>query len=177
MRARARALVCACTRACADAESTQLADLHALATAFPDTTIVLNHAGCPAGGLGSDAAKAEAIMAQWKADMTRIALDCPNVSVKVGGWGIPQLGHGLDQRKAPADSREVAALFREPYLWVVRTFGAGRCMFEGNFPVDKVSMSYTVVWNAFKRMTAEAGVADADRALLFGGTARRVYRL
>ena len=116
-------------------------------------------------------------MAQWKADMTRIALECPNVSVKVGGWGIPQLGHGLDQRKAPADSPEVAALFSEPYLWVVRTFGADRCMFEGNFPVDKVSMSYTVVWNAFKRMTVEAGVANADRALLFGGTARRVYRL
>ena len=40
---------------------------------------------------------------------------------------------------------------------------------------NKVSMSYTVLWNAYKRMTA--GLSDQDRALLFSGTAKRVYRL
>jgi predicted TIM-barrel fold metal-dependent hydrolase len=107
----------------------------------------------------------------------KIASDCPNVFIKVGGWGMPHLGHGLQARERPITSEEAANLFKEPYLWVIKTFGAGRCMFEGNFPVDKVSMSYTVLWNAFKRMTKEAGLTDADRALLFSGTAKRVYRL
>jgi predicted TIM-barrel fold metal-dependent hydrolase len=54
-------------------------------------------------------------------------------------------------------------------------FGAARCMLEGNFPVDKVCMSYAVLWNAHKKITR--GLPDAERALLFSGTAKRVYRL
>ena len=48
-------------------------------------------------------------------------------------------------------------------------------MFESNFPVDKVSCSYTVVWNAFKKLTQD--YSPADRAALFHDTATRVYRL
>ena len=70
---------------------------------------------------------------------------------------------------------EVAALLKDLYLWTIEAFGASRCMFEGNFPVDKVSMSYTVLWNAFKRITAD--FPTEDRAKLFSGTAKRVYRL
>ena len=62
-------------------------------------------------------------------------------------------------------------------MWVVKTFGANRCMFESNFPVDKVSMSYCVLWNAFKIMTKNAGLSDEERAALFSGTAKKVYRI
>jgi L-fuconolactonase len=50
-----------------------------------------------------------------------------------------------------------------------------RCMFESNFPVDRVSCSYTVLWNSFKKLTA--GNSTAERAKLFHDTATRVYRL
>ena len=150
--------------------SCQLPDLLDLAKAFPRTTIVLNHNGSPVAGLGDDAGpeaykgKQEDLLAKWKADMSRIAEECPNVYVKVGGNGLPQLGHGFDKRAKPPTSEEVAEAFKETYLWTIQTFGAARCMFEGNFPVDKVSMSYTVLWNAYKRMTKEAGLSEADRA-------------
>jgi predicted TIM-barrel fold metal-dependent hydrolase len=57
----------------------------------------------------------------------------------------------------------------------IEQFGPDRCMFESNFPVDKVSYSYTVVYNAFKRLST--GYAAAERAALFHDTAARVYGL
>ena len=61
------------------------------------------------------------------------------------------------------------------YDHCIQAFGPGRCMFESNFPVDKVSCSYTVLWNAFKRLSAE--YSATERADLFCQTARRVYGL
>ena len=48
-------------------------------------------------------------------------------------------------------------------------------MFESNFPVDKVSCSYNVLWNAFKRITD--GYSASDKATLYHDTAARIYRL
>ena len=115
-------------------------------------------------------------MAKWKEEMSRIAKDCPNVYVKVGGF-VPQLGHGFDKREKPITSEELASVVGEMCLWTIQTFGASRCMLESNFPVDKVNVSYTVLWNAYKRMTKDAGISDEDRGLLFSGTAKRVYRI
>ena len=142
---------------------------------------MLNHIGTPVAALGNvtiapgyDGKQAE-VLAAWKESMALIANECPNVYVKVGGSGIPPLGHGFESRDKPPSSAEVAALFKETYLWTIETFGASRCMFESNFPVDKVAMSYTVLWNALKRITKDAGLSESDRALLFSGTAKRVY--
>ena len=63
----------------------------------------------------------------------------------------------------------------DPIRFIIEQFGPHRCMFESNFPVDKVSCSYRVLWNAFKKMTAD--MAPTDRAELFAGTATRVYAL
>jgi predicted TIM-barrel fold metal-dependent hydrolase len=57
----------------------------------------------------------------------------------------------------------------------LETFGASRCKFESNFPVDKVSYSYQVFWNACKRLVS--GTSPSEKLALFGGVARRVYRL
>ena len=54
-------------------------------------------------------------------------------------------------------------------------FGPDRCMFGSNFPVDKGTCSYRVVWNAFKRMVT--GASEREKTALFAGTARDVYRL
>jgi L-fuconolactonase len=53
----------------------------------------------------------------------------------------------------------------------------GRCMLESNFPVDKWGVSYTVLWNTYKRLAAEMGLSEEQKAALFSGTATRVYTL
>lgn len=123
----------------------QLPDLYDLATSFPNTTIVMDHIATPVGALGDNVrapayhGKQAEVVERWKVEMTRIARDCPNVYVKVGGNALPHLGHGFDCRASPPSSEEVALAFQDTYLWTIRTFGCERCMFEGNFPVDKVS--------------------------------------
>jgi predicted TIM-barrel fold metal-dependent hydrolase len=113
-------------------------------------------------------------MAQWGRAMERLAT-CPNVVVKVGGLGQPNAALGMNERAVPPTSAEVAAII-EPFVrHVIDTFGPSRCMFESNFPVDKMSYSYGVMWNAFKRVSAPYTLAE--RADLFAGTARRAYRL
>jgi predicted TIM-barrel fold metal-dependent hydrolase len=71
----------------------------------------------------------------------------------------------------------VAATFGPAYAWTVKTFGANRCMLESNFPVDKVGVSYGVLWNAHKRFTKHAGFSLEEREALFSGTAKRVYKI
>ncbi|MEC8280290.1 MAG: amidohydrolase family protein, partial [Verrucomicrobiota bacterium] len=127
------------------------------------------------GGAPEYEGKQEEIISQWKENLVALAEKCPNVVVKIGGLLMPQLGHKLDQREVPASSEELATLFGPLYLFVIETFGPERCMFESNFPVDKVSTNYTILWNMFKRMTT--GMPDADRLQLFSGTAKRIYRL
>jgi predicted TIM-barrel fold metal-dependent hydrolase len=163
--------------------SPQLPDIVDLAKAFPGIIIVLNHVGGPLAGLGNyPGAKAydgkqEEILAKWKEEMTKVAKECPNVNVKLGGLGMPHFGSGFDAQDKPPTSEEVAKVIKDYILFTIEVFGASRCMFEGNFPVDRSSMSYSVLWNAFKRLTKDAGLSDADRALLFSGTAKRVYKL
>jgi len=48
-------------------------------------------------------------------------------------------------------------------------------MFESNFPVDKRTCSYAVLWNAYKRLAS--GSSASEKAALFFDTAKRVYRL
>jgi len=59
--------------------------------------------------------------------------------------------------------------------YCIEQFGPNRCMFESNFPVDKVSYSYNVVYNAFKRLSH--GYSADERAAMFHHTAVRVYRI
>jgi predicted TIM-barrel fold metal-dependent hydrolase len=151
----------------------QLMDLVDLAKAFPDIPVILEHAG----GLlriGPYAKKHEEVIQTWKDGMAALA-DCPNVSVKLGGFGMPIFGFGWHEQPAPPDSTEFAEKMAPFVFWCVERFGADRCMFESNFPVDRVSYSYTVMWNAFKRVTAD--FSPEQRKALFFDTAARVYRL
>ncbi len=152
---------------------TQLMELVDLAKAFPDITIILNHVGRPLG-IGPYAGKRQEVFQEWKKGIVEVAA-CPNVVVKVGGLGNPISGFDWHKRRVPPTSEELAEAAAPYYLFCIEKFGANRCMFESNFPVDKASYSYTVVWNAFKRISKD--FSEEERAALFHDTAAQVYRL
>jgi len=151
----------------------QLADVVDLARAFPDTTIVVGHVGGPLG-YGPYAGKGDEVFASWKAPISELAR-CPNVIMKLGGMMMRLAAFDYRSQPAPPSSAELAALWR-PYIEpCIELFGPERCMFESNFPVDKMGIGWASLWNALKRLAAGAS-ADEKRAL-FSGTARRAYRL
>jgi predicted TIM-barrel fold metal-dependent hydrolase len=151
----------------------QIPDVTALARAFPETTIILNHFGGPIG-VGSYAGKTQDIFAEWRTSISELAT-CPNVVAKLGGINMEVNGFGWHERPRPPSSQELTEATRHYYEFTVEQFGPDRCMFESNYPVDKVSCSYTVLWNSFKRLTS--GYSEAEKAKLFHDTAARVYRL
>ena len=151
----------------------QLDDLIGLADAFPETTIIMDHMGGRIG-IGAYADKSAEVDALWRGKIVEIAKR-PNVVVKLGGFGMRLNGFRLNEAPRPPSSEALATLWR-PYIEsCLDAFGPARCMFESNFPVDKLSCSYKVLWHAFKRIAA--GHTPEDKRLLFAGTATRVYRL
>jgi predicted TIM-barrel fold metal-dependent hydrolase len=152
---------------------TQIGELTDLARAFPDTTIVLDHLGGPLG-IGPYAGRRQEIFEQWRRDITELAR-CENVVAKLGGMVMPVNGFGFHKRERPASSDEIVAATGDYYRHMLDCFGPTRCMFESNFPVDKQSCSYQVLWNAFKKLVA--GASAAEKAALFHDTAARTYRL
>jgi len=151
----------------------QLDDLASLARAFPETTIVLNHLGFPVG-VGPYSGRRNEVFDAWKRLLRKVAIE-PNVVVKLGGLGMPLFGFDFHTRKRPAGSGEIAHAWR-PYIETcIELFGTSRCMFESNFPMDRPTCSYTVLWNAFKRI-AES-FTPMEKADLFNSTAARIYRL
>jgi predicted TIM-barrel fold metal-dependent hydrolase len=152
---------------------TQLDELTDLAGAFADTTIVLNHVGGPIG-IGPYAGRRAEVFAAWKAAIHRLALR-PNVVVKLGGMGMRVFGFDFADRPTPPTSQALADAWRPCMLECIEAFGAERCMFQSNFPVDKGTASYGVIWNAFKRIAAD--LTPAEKNALFLGTAARVYRI
>src|SRR5690554_758379 len=151
----------------------QNADFLELVATVPDTVFVLNHFGTPLGvGLYNGAR--DAIFQQWRAHMQELAHH-PNVYVKLGGLAMPDNGFNWHTGAQPPTSDELMGRQRKYYLHMIDCFGPQRCMFESNFPVDRLSLSYSVLWNAFKKMVAD--FSEAEKNALFHDTAARVYRL
>ena len=151
----------------------QLSELADLANAFPGVDIILNHVGGPLG-VGPYSGKRDQIFEEWKESITAVAA-CPNVVVKVGGLVMPVCGFDWHERQMPITSRELAQSTAPYYLHCIEQFGPDRCMFESNFPVDKIACSYTVLWNAFKRLAHD--FSPSEQSSLFHDTAARVYQL
>jgi predicted TIM-barrel fold metal-dependent hydrolase len=151
----------------------QLADMVDLARAFPQATIIAGHVGGPLG-YGPYTGKKDEVFATWKAGVTELA-KCENVVMKLGGMMMRLAAFDYRTAPAPPTSAELAALWR-PYLETcIELFGANRCTFESNFPVDKMGIGWVGLWNALKRIAA--GASAAEKLALFSGTARRAYRL
>jgi predicted TIM-barrel fold metal-dependent hydrolase len=151
----------------------QIDELTDLATAFPDTTIILDHFGGPLG-VGRYSRRQEEVFAVWQKSIAELARR-PNVVAKLGGIAMEINGYGWQHKPQPPDSETLMQASRHYYEYTIEQFGVERCMFESNFPVDKVSCSYHVLWNSFKRLSA--GYSANEKAALFHDTAARVYRL
>jgi len=151
----------------------QNGDFLALARAVPGTTMVLDHFGTPLG-VGPWVARRAEILGDWRRDITAIAA-CPNTVAKIGGMAMVDNGFGWDTAGRPPTSDEFVGAQREFYLHTIDAFGPQRCMFESNFPMDRMSLSYRTLWNAFKKIAA--GFDDAEKSALFHDTAARVYSL
>ena len=151
----------------------QLPELAAFAQAIPDLTIISNHIG----GLmrvGPYANRDTEVLATWRRGIAAVAA-CPNVVMKLGGLGMPRLGFDWHTRQKPIGSEELAKAMAPLLTYCIEQCGPNRCMFESNFPVDKVSFSYNVLYNAFKRLSK--GYSATERAAMFHDTAVRVYRI
>jgi predicted TIM-barrel fold metal-dependent hydrolase len=151
----------------------QLPDVIDLARAFEGTTIVLDHVGTPLGR-GSYAGKLAERFPIWRDNIKELAKS-PNVVVKLGGLAMAFCNFPSFLAEPRAPSEQLAKEWG-PYIETcIEAFGAERCMFESNFPVDMGSCDYRTLWNAFKRIAA--GASPAEKTALFSGTATKVYRL
>jgi predicted TIM-barrel fold metal-dependent hydrolase len=134
--------------------ASQMADAARLAADNPDITFVLQHAGMledlsPAGRTA------------WRDGMKRLA-DQPNIVSKLSGLGT------FIHRNDPAHIKDVV-------LETVAMFGADRCLFGSNFPIEKLWTSYAELVTAHR--VAIASLPEADQTAILSVTACRVYRL
>ena len=151
----------------------QIGDATALARAFPGTGICLNHIGGPLA-IGNYAGKRQEVFDIWSKSIRELAT-CQNVVVKLGGMAMRINGWDFHEQADPPSSDALAAAWK-PYVDVcIEAFGANRCMFESNFPVDKGSYGYQAFWNACKILAKDA--SGSEKTDLFSGTAARFYRL
>ena len=152
----------------------QIPELTQLARSFPNTQIILNHIGGLVANTRTYRDHAAQAVAQWQTDMTELA-SCPNVLVKLGGLGMAYVNYGLHTLDTPAPSHELAKIWGPLLKFCIDQFGPDRCMFESNFPPDRDSVDFHVLWNAFKRIASE--YSENEKHDLFFGTAARAYRL
>ena len=146
---------------------TQLGELVEVARRHPDLPMIVNHIG-GAIGIGPYAGRRDEVFSDWRAGMVELGR-CANVRVKLSGLGMRVFGFGFGDRPQPPSSSDLAAAWA-PYIEAcIEIFGADRCMFGSNFPVDKGTCSYRVLWNAFKRIVA--GASEREKQALFAGTA------
>ncbi len=153
---------------------TQLRDFLDLARSAPNTTVILDHVGGPLGHGASFRGRRDEVYESWQRDIAALA-ESPNVYAKLGGLAMPDSGFGWHEAARPPSSDDLVAAHARYYLHTIDCFGVNRCMFESNFPVDKLSVSYPVLWNAFKKIVAD--FSDDEKQALFYGTAANVYRL
>lgn len=151
----------------------QLPDLIDLARSFPETPIILDHVGTPLG-LASYQGRREERFPIWRENISQLAA-LPNVQVKLGGLAMAFCNFPSFLQSPAASSTQLAAEWRPYVETCIELFGAQRCMFESNFPVDLGSCTYPVLWNAFKILAKQ--YSPEEKSALFSGTAQRVYRL
>ena len=148
-------------------------DFLELARAVPECTMVLDHFGTPLG-VGVYRGARDEIFNEWKKEIAAIA-KCENVYAKLGGLAMPDNGFGWDKAERPPTSDVFVAAQEKYYLHTLDCFGPERCMFESNFPVDRLSISYPVLWNGLKKIARRYN--GAEKHALFYGTAEKIYRL
>jgi predicted TIM-barrel fold metal-dependent hydrolase len=151
----------------------QIDEVADVAAAFPGLTIVLCHFGSPVLG-GPNAKRQDEVFLEWRESMRRLSVH-KNVRVKLGALPVRRTGPGKEAGGPPLSSTDIATAWRAYVDVCLDLFGAGNCMFESNFPVQKRWCSYPVFWNACKKLAS--GASSDEKAALFAGTAARTYRI
>lgn len=126
----------------------------AVAAAFPDTPIVLNHTGFPWD-------RSPEGLAAWQRAMEAIARQ-PNVWLKVSEFGL---------KDQPWDYESNCTIVRT----AISIFGIHRCMFASNFPVAGLRVDYDTLVRSVSRMLGDFSYAERHR--FFVGAAVEFYRL
>lgn len=144
-----------------------------LARAVPETVMILDHFGTPLG-VGRFAGQRDEIQSAWREDMADLA-QCPNLRAKLGGLNMPDNGWGWEKNETPPSSDDLLNAQGDWYHHTIDCFGPSRCMFESNFPVDRTSVDYHVLWNFFKKLAHPFD--EEEKNALFAGTARATYGL
>ena len=106
--------------------------------------------------------------------MMRLAV-FPNIKVKLGGLGMKVCGSKFYLNSKPPTSDQLSELWKSWFFETIDLFGIDRCMFESNFPVDKGSCSYGVLWNAFKKISAN--FSNSEKNKLFYQNAKETYNI
>lgn len=161
--------------------STQLQDVIALAKQFPETSIVLDHFGTPAGLFGPvgkttglTKTARENILFQWKEDIAELS-QYANVYTKMSGLFMPVLGHQFHKNNSIASKTEIFDLTHPIITHVLQHFGAYRVMFASNFPMDSVSTSLVNLIDGFSDVVA--AYDPYALAQVFHHTAKQFYRI
>lgn len=149
-----------------------IVELAELADAFPNGVFVLDHCGGPLG-IGPYQGKRDEVFSEWSKAVSDLSKR-KNVFVKIGGLNMQLNGFAWETKAKPPTSEQLAQATKPYYLHCIEQFGVDRCMWQSNFPVDKVSCSYDVLWNSFKRITS--GFSADEKAWLYHDTAAKVYR-
>ncbi len=149
----------------------QLPELCNLADAFPDTTIVVNHCGGP---VGVNAYATDDRFGRWRRAISEVA-QRPNTQMKLSGLAAKRIGLGLENRTTPATATELAAVWK-PYVEAcIEAFGAERCIWGSNYPVEASLCDYGTLIDAYK--ISAAACSDAEKRAIFSGNAARIYSL
>lgn len=151
----------------------QIPALTQFAQAVPEVTIIFDHFGGPLG-IGPYEGRRQEIYAQWRRDVEDLA-KCSNVVAKIGGMAMPVNGWGWHKRATPATSDELVTAQGDYYAHTIDCFGSNRCLFESNYPVDKQSISYPVLWNALKKIAKS--YSEEEQEAMFYGNSKAIYRL
>jgi predicted TIM-barrel fold metal-dependent hydrolase len=125
-----------------------------LARAYPETQIILNHAGLPAD-------RSQEGLAAWKRAMATLA-QCPNVAVKISGIGVP-------------GAQWTAEANRDIVLTIIELFGRDSTMFASNLPVDSLCATFDEIFGGFREIVADFSAADQRK--LFCDNATRIYNM
>mgnify|MGYP000107517047 FL=1 len=158
----------------------QLHEMDALARAYPTTQIILSHMGTPMGamgpfaGYGESPAEREQIIKEWQEGMARLS-ENKNVVVKLTGLFIPKLGWGFHNRAQPPSLNEIVDKLKPLVDFTINQFGAKRCMFGSHFTPDKVSLSYSLMYQAYKEIIKDR--PEQEQKMLLADNARRVYKI
>ena len=131
-------------------------------------------AGGPFAGVGQSESERRDIEARWRKIIERLA-DFDHVSAKISGLTMPILGWDYHKRESLPGKDEVRVALSPFVEHAIESFGVDRCMFASNFPMDKVSLPFETLYDAFEEIVS--GFSEAERRKLFRDNAARFYRI